>query len=105
MQKCNCFKNFRPIGLCNTQYKIITKIIANRIKPFLQSLIGETQASFLYKRRFSDNAIIVQEYINHFRKMKGLTPHMILKIDLEKVVDRLEWSFIRQALFFFNFTP
>lgn len=83
-------KNYRPIGLCTTQYKIITKFIANRIKPFLQSLIGDTQASFLSKRRASDNATIVQEYIDHFRRMKGKNPNMILKINLEKTFDRLE---------------
>lgn len=44
-------RNFRPIGLCNTQYKIITKII--------KSIISGTQASFISKRRASDNAIIV----------------------------------------------
>lgn len=40
-------KNFIPIGLCNSQYKIVTKIIANRIKPFLQNIIGLTQVSFI----------------------------------------------------------
>lgn len=52
-------KNFRPSGLCNTQYKIITKIIANKIKPFLSKIIGPTEANFLPDRIASDNAIIV----------------------------------------------
>lgn len=86
----NNIKNFRPIGLCNTIYKIITKILANRIKPFLDQLISPYQASFMKNRRASDNAIIIQEMISKFNKLKGKQGHMILKIDLEKGFDRLE---------------
>ncbi|KAH0778498.1 hypothetical protein KY290_004925 [Solanum tuberosum] len=59
-------KSYRPIGLCNTSYKLVTKIIVNLIKPILPSIIGPSQASFLSNRRASNNAIIVQEYITHF---------------------------------------
>lgn len=85
-------KNFRPIGLCNTQNKIITKIIANRMKPLLSYIICHSQASFLSKRRTSDNAIIVQAYIRHLSEMKGEQANMILKIDLKNAFDRLEWN-------------
>lgn len=86
-------------------YKLVTKIIVNRIEPFLHNIIGPTQASFLSNRRAADNSIIVQEYITHFQKMKGKNANTILKIDLKKVFDRLEWSFIRDSLLFFNFPP
>lgn len=52
-------KNFRPIGLCNIQYKIVTKIIVRRLRPFLFDLIGPSQANFLPIKRTSDNVIIV----------------------------------------------
>ncbi|KAF3668653.1 hypothetical protein FXO38_07989 [Capsicum annuum] len=64
-------RNYRPIGLCNTSYKIITNIIVNKIKPILQDIISPSQASFLLNRRAADQAIIIQEYITHFAKMKG----------------------------------
>lgn len=76
-------KNFRPIGLCNNAFKLVTKIIINRLKPFLDTIIGPTQSIFLANRRVADNAIIVQEYLNHFRKIKGEKANMILKIDLK----------------------
>lgn len=82
-------KNFRPIWLCNTIYKTVTKVIANRIKPLLPDIIGPIQASFLSNRRATDNAIIVQEYITRFDKMRGNQANMILKIDLDKAFDRL----------------
>lgn len=106
--KCNNatnLRNFRPIGLCITQYKIITKIITDRMKHHLNNIISPTQLRFLTNRRASDNAIIVQEYITYFSKMKGKKSNMILKINLEKAFDRIEWSFVRQALHFFNFPP
>nr|XP_009784753.1 PREDICTED: uncharacterized protein LOC104233125 [Nicotiana sylvestris]XP_016498758.1 PREDICTED: uncharacterized protein LOC107817444 [Nicotiana tabacum] len=95
-------KNFKPIGLY-TMYKLITKIIVNRVKPILPSIISPSQASFLSNRRACDNAIIVQEYISHFKKIKGRNANKILKIDLEKAFDRLELSFIRDTLLFFGF--
>lgn len=75
----NNLRKFRPIGLCKTLYKLVTKIIVNRIKPILPHLINLIQASFMANRRASNNAIIVQEFISHFRKMKGKKVGMILK--------------------------
>lgn len=97
-------KNYRPIGLCNTLYKLITKIIVFRMKPLLHKINGPSQASFLQNRRASDHATTIQEFITHFKKIKGQQGSMILKIDLEKAFDRLEWSFIKDTLHFFAFT-
>lgn len=89
---------FRPISLCNTIYKLITKMIVNRLKPYLSNIINLAQASFFPSRRTADNAIITREYITHFDKMKGKMAKMTLKINLEKAFDKLEWSFIRDSL-------
>lgn len=95
-------KNFKPIGFCNTTYKIVTKIIVNKINPYLSSIIGPIQASFLTNKGVSDYAIIIREYISHFRKMKEKKPNKILKINLKKAFVKLEWSFIKDTLYFFN---
>lgn len=86
-------------------YKIITKIILNRIKPFLPRNISPLQVSFIKGRRPSDNAIIIQEIINKFRKSKGAKGSFMLKLDLEEAFDKLEWSFIYRALIYFKFPP
>jgi len=93
-------KNFRPISLCNTSYKIITKIISKRLRLIMDKLIGPHQTSFLKKRQPTDNAIIVQEIINHLKKMKGKLGNLIMKINLEKAFDKLEWSKIHSSLFY-----
>jgi hypothetical protein len=50
---------FRPIGLCNTFYKVVTNILMLRLKPLLSNLIHPLQASFIHDRIASDNVIMV----------------------------------------------
>ena len=89
---------FRPIGLCNTLYKTITKILVLKLKPFLSDLIHPLQASFIPGRKASDNVIMVQEIIHSMSLPRSKIGYMAIKIDLEKAYDRLEWSFIRLTL-------
>ena len=95
--------HFRPISLCSTVYKIISKIIAQRVRPLLPSLISPMQADFLEGRRSSDNVIIAQELIYYLKSRKGKDGYMVIKIDLEKAYDRLEWSFVKMVLEHFEF--
>ena len=95
--------NYRPISLCNSVYKIITKILVSRIRPYLDKLVSPYQTAFVPGRRGVDNAIIVQELIHTIGRTKGSRGTMAIKIDLEKAFDRLEWVFIRQTLYFFKF--
>jgi hypothetical protein len=75
----------------------------NRIRPLLSNLVSPFQAAFIPGRRGVDNVIIAQELIHSLHKKKGRKGQFILKVDLEKAYDRLEWSFIREVLLFFNF--
>ena len=95
--------HFRPINLCMTVYKIVSKIIVNRIQPFMKQLVSPFQAAFIPRRKGLDNMIIAQEILHSMEKKKGRSGVMVLKIDLEKAIDRLEWSFIREILIHFNF--
>ncbi|KAK3226016.1 hypothetical protein Dsin_005878 [Dipteronia sinensis] len=61
-------KDFRPISCCNTLYKIIAKIIANRIKPFLPDIISPSQSAFVAGRCTSDNILLVQELMRNYHK-------------------------------------
>ena len=91
--------NYRPISLCNTVYKIVTKVIVARLRPLLDKLISPVQAAFIPGRKGIDNTIIVQEVIHSITtKKRGEVGYMALKIDLEKAYDKLEWSFIRDML-------
>ena len=51
--------NYRPISLCNTVYKIFTKILVDRIRPHLDKLMSPLQFVFMLGRRSVDNAIVM----------------------------------------------
>jgi hypothetical protein len=86
------FSRFRPISLCNVSYKLITKVIANRIKPLLHKLISPNQSGFVQKRQMIDNIILVQEAI-HSSRERG-DQGMIIKIDMANAFDRVRHSFL-----------
>lgn len=80
---------FRPVALCNFVYKVITKIIAQRLRLILPYVVSENQSSFTPGRSIIDNILWLQETIHFLRYLKGKKGYMILKLDLEKVYDRL----------------
>ena len=84
-------------------YKVITKILMARIRSCLDKLVSPFQTAFVIGRKGVDNAIITQELIHTIGRKKGRMGYMVIKIDLEKAYDRLEWSFIREVLQAANF--
>lgn len=90
---------FRPIGLCNFVYKIIAKIMVNRLKNMLGDLITENQAAFVPKRMIQDNIVIAHEFFHHLkRKKEGKLGELGLKIDMNKAYDRVEWDFLQKVM-------
>ena len=82
-------KHFHPINLCNVIYKVVTRIIANRLRPIMPVIIAPTQCGFICNRSSSHNIIVAQEVIHKMRAVKGKRGFMSIKIDLEKAYDRL----------------
>ncbi|XP_060965503.1 uncharacterized protein LOC133034433 [Cannabis sativa] len=85
-------------GINATNVVLIPKILANKIKPLLPSLICPTQAAFVPGRNIHDNNVIVQEIIHSFNRKKGKEGLFAIKIDLVKAYDKLSWRFIDHVL-------
>eukprot|EP00253_Pinus_taeda_P013898 PITA_13898 len=90
------FEDFRPISLCNSIYKVIAKVIALRIKPILSRHISPEQFGFLNGRQIHEAIGMAQEVL-HSVKMKN-KKGAVIKIDLSKAYDRVNWSYIRLLL-------
>ena len=96
--------DLRPISLCNVLFRILSKVMANRLKCCLSNLISINQSTFVEGRLLTDNALVAFE-VNHYirRKTQGKYGCASLKIDVSKAYDRLEWQFVENMLNTFGF--
>ena len=81
----------RPISLCNVIYKIISKVLANRLKPMLHSIILETQSAFIANRLITNNILIAFKSLHHMKtNCTGKKGFMAIKLDISKAYNRVE---------------
>ncbi|KAL8111933.1 hypothetical protein AgCh_019582 [Apium graveolens] len=90
-------KDFRPISFCTVFYKCVSKILTSRLKTVLPSLIDVAQSAFIPGRVISDNVLLAQELFRGYDRVTGAPP-CALKIDLHKVFNSLQWSFVLASL-------
>ncbi|KAJ0616096.1 putative RNA-directed DNA polymerase [Helianthus annuus] len=87
---------FRIISLIGLLYKIIAKVLANRLKPILGSLISTSQSAFVGKRNILDGPLVVSEVVSWAKKSR--TKVMLFKVDFAKAYDTLNWQFLLRVL-------
>ncbi|KAL0420749.1 UNVERIFIED_CONTAM: hypothetical protein Slati_3097800 [Sesamum latifolium] len=93
---------FRPISCCNVLYKIITKVIVQRMRGVLDKLISPSQNAFVPGRSIGDNILLAQELFHGYNEQQ-LPPRCALKVDLRKAYDTVEWDFLSAVLTLFGF--
>ena len=92
-------KDFHPISLSNVAYKLISKVLANRLKAVLPQIILENQSAFLSKRLITDNVLVAFElmhYLDH--KKEGNESFTAIKLDMSKAYDRVKWMFVEKVM-------
>lgn len=94
----------RPIALCSVQYKIISKLLSDRLKQFLPSLISDTQGAFVSGKLITDNIIVAHELVHGLRTNPSLSSqYLAIKTDMSKAFDRVEWNFLDTLMEKFGF--
>ena len=85
-------KDLRPISLVGGLYKILTKVLANRIKRVMRLIISQSQNVFVEGRQILDVVLISNEAVDSVlrRKENGL----LCKLDIEKAYDHIRWDFL-----------
>ncbi|XP_050217747.1 uncharacterized protein LOC126668601 [Mercurialis annua] len=92
----NNIKDFRPISLINGVFKILSKLLANRLAPILPALISENQFGFIKGRSIHDCHSIATEVVNLCCNRREKT--LLIKLDFHKAFDSVSWLFILKIL-------
>nr|GEX20911.1 RNA-directed DNA polymerase, eukaryota, reverse transcriptase zinc-binding domain protein [Tanacetum cinerariifolium] len=101
IQDAKFVKDFQHISLIGSVYKIIAKILANRLCVVLPYLISDVQSDFVANRQILDGPFVLNELLSwcKFKKLNG----MIFKVDFEKAFDSVKWDYLDETLKAFGF--
>jgi len=92
-QKLN---DFRPISLVGSLYKILAKLLANRLSRVIGKVVSETQTAFVHDRQIMDGLLIANEAVDEARKLKKEL--MLFKVDFEKAYDLINWIYLETVM-------
>jgi hypothetical protein len=95
--------DFRPISLIHSFAKLVTKILANRLGPYLQDLVAANQSALIRGRSIHDNFMLVQQSIKFLHKRR--ISSLLLKLDISKAFDSVSWAFLLEILTHLGFGP
>ncbi|RVW39477.1 Transposon TX1 uncharacterized 149 kDa protein [Vitis vinifera] len=88
--------DFRPISLITSLYKIIAKVLAERLRGALHETIHSTQGAFVQGRQILDAVLIANEIVDEKRRTGE--EGVVFKIDFEKAYDHVSWDFLDHVL-------
>ena len=87
-------QKFRPICLLNVSFKIITKVLMNRLSKVVNPIISPIQTAFVKGRYIMEGVVILHEAINSIKMKKQNA--MLFKVDFEKAYDKIKWPFVHK---------
>lgn len=90
-------KDYRPISLCNVLYKVISKIIANRLKGIMPKCITLNQSAFVKGRLLMENVLLASELVKYYHR-EDISLRCAMQIDIAKAFDSVQWPFLLNTL-------
>lgn len=96
-------KNYRPISLATTDYKILAFAMAFRLQKVLNNIIGTTQAAYIKKRFIGCNIRLIEDILDYSDKLNEQSS--LIFLDFQKAFDSVEWTFLFKTLEAFGFGP
>lgn len=90
-------RDYRPISCCNVVYKVISKILARRLKSLLPSFISKNQSAFVKDRLLMENVLLASELVKSYHKT-SVSTRCAVQIDISKAFDSVQWPFLLTAL-------
>lgn len=91
--------DYWPISLSNVVSRLVSKVLANKVKTILPNVIFDARSAFVLDRLISDNNYVVYEMLYKLRnRRKGKIEHMAVKLDISKAYDQVEWDFLRKIM-------
>jgi hypothetical protein len=96
-------RDFRPISLIHSFAKLVTKMLANSLGPYLQELVASNQSAFVRGRSIHDNFMLVQHSIKSLHKKR--VSSLLLELDISKAFDSVSWAFLIEVLSHLGFGP
>ncbi|KAK0601480.1 hypothetical protein LWI29_024672 [Acer saccharum] len=88
----HCIRDFRPICLVCSLYKVLAKVLSNRLKHVMDSVISPTQIAFVKNRQLVDSFVIVEEIIYSWKNDRKCG--LLVKLDFEKAYDSVDHAFL-----------
>jgi mannosylglycoprotein endo-beta-mannosidase len=95
--------DFRPISLIHAVAKILAKMLALRLAPFMNELVSNAQSAFIKKRSIHDIFLYVKNLATRLNKAK--TPALLFKLDIRKAFDSVRWEYMLDLLQRRGFPP
>ncbi|CAA7030329.1 unnamed protein product [Microthlaspi erraticum] len=90
-------KDFRPIACLNTLYKVITRLLSERLKNVLPGIILPNQTAFVKDQLLLENVLLASEIVQGYHR-EGFEKRITLKVNISKAFDSVRWDFLLNVL-------
>jgi len=93
--------DFRPIALVGCMYKVLAKVLANRLRTVLDFVVSDTQSAFVRGKQILDGVLIANEVVDEAKRLKKEL--LLFKVDFEKAYDSVDLNYLNAVMQNMNF--